>query len=291
MSAIALSMKASLVALALFSLSSWCLAEEPLTVGGSTTLLPVISAAASDFMEKYETWDEVDPALPAEPIVVFVTGGGSSFGVKSVLNGTVDIGLVSRELKTKEADSLGEHKTSLVGKDCVAIAVSKKNPASKLKGITRAQTAALFSGQLKTYSELDATLPPTPIVLLVRDAGAGSSEIMQDVILGKASFSSSALQLPSQGALLKKLESNENAIAYISSGLVNESESLKALELDGVAPSNENVINGTYPLSRPLMLVVKGKPDVKTRKFIDYVLGEGQKLVIASGYVPVHPVQ
>jgi len=73
-----------------------------LRVGGSTTLLPVISTAASDFMAKYKTWNKVAPNLPEKPIVIFVTGGGSSFGVKSVLNGTVNIGMISSDLKDKE---------------------------------------------------------------------------------------------------------------------------------------------------------------------------------------------
>lgn len=71
-------------------------------LGGSTTLLPLMADYASQFMEKYETWDNVDPALPKKQILIFVTGGGSGFGVNSAIGGTMDIGMSSRDIKEKE---------------------------------------------------------------------------------------------------------------------------------------------------------------------------------------------
>src|SRR5512142_1970309 len=73
-----------------------------LRVAGSTTLLPVVADAASQFMERYGTWDKVDPALPAKRILVFVTGGGSGFGIKAAGDGTAEIGMSSRPLKEEE---------------------------------------------------------------------------------------------------------------------------------------------------------------------------------------------
>ncbi|HKY09586.1 MAG TPA: substrate-binding domain-containing protein, partial [Candidatus Binatia bacterium] len=185
--------------------------DQDMTVraGGSTTLLPVMANCSSEFMEKYQTWDRLDPALPKSTTTVFVTGGGSGFGVKSLLNGVVDIGMVSRDLKDQEKKLLGEHKTHLVGKDAVAITVNTRNPlAGRKKGFTPAELAAIFSGESKTYQDIDRTLPAKPIVLLTRDSGAGSTEIFQEKILGQKKLSPKALQLPSQGALLEKLQAN-----------------------------------------------------------------------------------
>lgn len=259
-----------------------------LRVGGSTTLLPAISTAASDFMEKYKTWNKVAPNLPEKPVIIFVTGGGSSFGVKSVLNGTVNIGMVSRDLKDKEVSSLGQHQTYLVGKDAVAIASSAKNPmAATVKQLSGDEVARLFAGETAHYSELVKKLPKREIVLLTRDAGAGSTEVLQEVLMKGKQISSKALQLPSQGALLQKLKNNTQAIGYISSGLVSQSDgALKSYALDGVSPSDENVLNGTYKLARPLNLLVKDVPDAYAKAFVDYVLSDGQAVVDNLGYVP-----
>ena len=95
--------------------------EATIRAGGSTTLLPIMANCSSEFMEKYQTWDRVDAALPKATTTVFVTGGGSGFGVKSLLSGVIDIGMVSRDLKDQEKKLLGEHQSYLVGKDAVAI--------------------------------------------------------------------------------------------------------------------------------------------------------------------------
>ncbi|HVP78326.1 MAG TPA: substrate-binding domain-containing protein, partial [Thermodesulfobacteriota bacterium] len=92
-------------------------------MGGSTTLLPVIADCASQFMEKYESWDKVDTSFPRAKILIYVTGGGSGFGIKAVMDGTVNIGMSSRDLKDAEKAQLGQYGEFLVSKDCLAFAV------------------------------------------------------------------------------------------------------------------------------------------------------------------------
>jgi phosphate transport system substrate-binding protein len=288
------SVAAALVLLSAAPFGAGALAQSngDLRVGGSTTLVPSVVNAASTFMETYETWDKAGVPLPGQATVIYVTGGGSGFGVKSATNGTVDIGMASRDLKDKEKAALGEFEAVLVGKDAVAIAANADNPLVKArKNLTTEEVRKLFSGAYKTYKDFDASLPEQEIVLLVRDASAGSAEIFQDKIMGDAQVSAAALQMPSQGALVKKLESNANALAYMSSGLAAESERIETFALDGVEPTNENVVKGDYPLARPLLMIVKGKPDPKAKRFLDYMLAEGQKDVAGQGYVPVKQVQ
>jgi ABC-type phosphate transport system, periplasmic component len=79
---------------------------QSIKIGGSSTLAPVIAKCADDFTEKYKTWNKVDPKLPEEPIVIFVSTGGSGFGVKAATDGTVDIGLASREIKDSEKEKM-----------------------------------------------------------------------------------------------------------------------------------------------------------------------------------------
>lgn len=266
--------------------------SDGLRVGGSTTLVPSVVNAASTFMETYESWDKAGTGLPAEQTIIYVTGGGSGFGVKSATNGTVDIGMASRDLKDKEKTALGKYEAVLVGKDAVAIATNVDNPLAKLRNdLTSDEVRKLFSGDYKTYKEFDASLPDQEIVLLVRDASAGSAEIFQEKVMGDAQISPNALQMPSQGALVKKLESNPNALAYMSSGLANDNESIRTFALDGIAPTNANVVGGTYPLARPLLLIVKGEPSPMAKRFIDYMNTQGQVTVSGHGYVPVSDVQ
>jgi len=204
------------------------------------------------------------------------------------MNDTLDVGMVSRELKDKEIEKLGEHKSWLVGKDAVAIATSARNPLAGLKrSISSEEVARIFSGEIAHYRDLNKALPNGEIVLLARDAGAGSTELLQEEVMKERQISKKALQLPSQGALLQKLQNNHSAVAYISSGLVAQSDNaLKSMVLDGVAASNENVMNGKYKLARPMYLLARGTPSPYVKAFADYVLSEGQKVVERQGYVP-----
>lgn len=82
-----------------------------------------------------------------------------------------------------------------------------------------------------------------------------------------------------------------SAITYISSVIGLQSAKLKVLKYEGIAPSNENVVAGKYPISRPLLLLVKGTPSPAAQRFIDYMLNEGQSVVLEHGYVPVKAVK
>jgi phosphate transport system substrate-binding protein len=256
-------------------------------VGGSTTLLPVIADCASQFMEKYQTWNKIDSSLPSQRILIFVTGGGSGFGVNAVLNGTVNIGMSSRDLKNEEKAKLGEHKEYLVSKDCLAFAVKKDNPLAELDDLTREDVVKIYSGEAKTFWDVRPDLPAKPILVQMRDMAGGSTEMVQQLILKEKTFTPSAMQVPSQGANLKKIESNSSAIAYISSVIALQSDKLKVFKYEGVEPTNDNAVSGKYTVTRPLLLIIKGSPSKAEQKFIDYVLGDGQAIVAEHGYVPV----
>lgn len=258
-----------------------------LRVAGSTTLLPVVADAASQFMERYGTWDKVDPTLPPKKILIFVTGGGSGFGVKAATDGTAHIGMSSRPIKEEEKQQLGQHEEILLSRDAVAFAVSTASPLAKRDGLTRQEVARIFSGEARTFKDLDPALPDKPILVQMRDSAGGSTEIVQKLILEKKTFSPGAIQVPSQGANLRKLEGNPSAIGYISSVVALQSDRLKVFAYEGVLPTNENVLNGKYQVTRPLLLLVKGTPSPAARRFIDFLLGEGQAVVADHGYVPV----
>src|SRR5262245_3275647 len=221
-----------------------------LRVGGSTTQLPVVSSCAAHFMEKYASWDTVDASLPKERTVIYVTGGGSGFGVKGLETGTLDIGMVSRDLKPAEVTALGNPIKKAIARDAVSIATSAENPLAKAKeGFTTAELAAIFSGTKKTFAEVDPNLPAQPNLLLRRDAAGGVTEIFQDRVMKGQRLAASRLQFPSTAALLKKLETNHSAIAFVSAGAMSQESALRAYAVDGVAPTQANIVGGSYKLN------------------------------------------
>lgn len=259
-----------------------------LLLSGSTTLVPIVSNAANAFMDQYQTWDQVDSSLPPHPVRIETTGGGSGGGVRSVLDDVADIGMVSRDLRAEEMERLGDHRAVRVGVDAVALAAHADNPLHEVRSdLSREEIAAIMSGRIDRYSEFDGSLPDQEIVLLVRDASAGSAVMIQRQILGDEPVSPGALQMSSQGQLVRTLTGNPAAFAYISLGLVNARDELSAFAVDGVEASQENVLSGDYTLARPMLLVMRGEGSPYAQAFVDYILDAGQEIVIDQGYIPV----
>jgi phosphate transport system substrate-binding protein len=262
--------------------------DASIRIGGSTTSLPIISACSAHFMEKYPTWDRVDAALGKETTVVYVTGGGSGFGVKGLMNGTIDIGMVSRDLRDTELSALGQPIVKVFARDAVAIATSAGNPLAKVKqGFTMAELATIFSGKAEQFAQIDKSLPAKSMVLLTRDASGGVTEIFQERVMKDQRLAPSRLQFPSTAALVKKLETNDAAIAFVSAGAVNQDSDLRVYAVDGVTPTQDNIVNNKYALNRPLTVISKANPSRKVQAFVDYVLGDCQQVVKDQGFVPV----
>lgn len=262
--------------------------DASIRVGGSTTALPIVSSCTANFMEKYPTWDKADASLGKDQTVVYVTGGGSGFGVKGLMNGTIDVGMVSRDLKDTEIKMLNQPASHVFARDAVAIATSNANPLAKAKqGFTSAELAGIFSGQMEQFAHVDSKLPTKTMVLLTRDASGGVTEIFQERVMKQQRLAAGRLQFPSTAALIKKLETNDAAIAFVSAGAVNQDTAAKTYAVDGVMPTQENIVNGKYTLNRPMLLVAKQNAPRKVQVFIDYLLADCQATVREMGFVPV----
>ena len=264
-------------------------ATQSIKIGGSSTLSPIIAKSADNFTEKYKTWNKVDPQLPEEPIVIFVSTGGSGFGVKSAIDGTFDIGLVARDIKDTEKEKMPNGKITKVGSDVLTIAVNPKNQIVRVKpDLTLEEIKNIFAGNIKTWQQLDPKLPDRPIVLAVRDLGGGASQIFDEQVMKGTPIAKEALQIPSMGALAGKVMDNVDTIGYVSSGLVNQNpDKISVLSVDGVGPTLENITSGKYKIARPLLMVTREKPQAQQQLFIDYMLSdEGRQVIEDMGYVP-----
>jgi phosphate transport system substrate-binding protein len=266
-------------------------AGNSIKIGGSSTLAPILAQCADNFTEEYKTWDKVDASLPEEPIVIFVSTGGSGFGIKSAADGTFDFGMVSKALSDEENEQFAEGSVVQLGSDVLAIGVNPANPVAQAKpDLSTEELVSIFSGEFKTWKELDPALPDSPIVVAVRDVGGGASEVFDKAVMKGTSISSEALQIPSMGALAGKIMDNEDTIGYVSSGLVNQNpDKIKALSVDGISPTNENINSGKYKISRPMLLVSIDKPDAREQLFLDYLQSDKcMQVVEEMGYVPAN---
>ena len=122
------------------------------------------------------------------------------------------------------------------------------------------------------------------IVAVSRDTSSGTFEAFTTLVLDGKKTRSDALMQASNQAVATTVAGTPGAIGYVGLGFI--SSSVKALELDGVMPSRETVISGTYPVTRPLFMYTNGKPKGLVKGFIDFILSdEGQKLVEEEGFV------
>lgn len=261
-----------------------------MTFNGSSTLAPVISAIATDFIEEYTTWDKVDPSFPAENISIYVSAGGSGAGVKAVLEDTADFGMLAREIKDEENQKIGDPKEFKLGIDALTVSINPENPLLKIKDdLSTEEIKKIFSGEYKYWDEVESSLPHREIVVVIRDLGGGAHEVFQKSVMGDVEVREDAIQAPSMGALVTKVIENKDAIGYASFGMVNQNEGkLIPLKVDGVEATKENIVSGSYKISRPLIAVKKGELTPEQQAFMDVLTSEkGSSIIEKMGYVPV----
>lgn len=235
---------------------------------GSTSMEKVIGALGEDFQNKNS-----EVTFTYNP-----TGSGS--GITAVANGNCDIGLSSRNLKDEEK-KLGLEETTLA-LDGIAVVVNPKNGVSDL---TIKQIADIYTGKIKNWSELGGK--DAEIVVIGREAGSGTRDGFES-ITGTEDACVLRQELTSTGDVIATVGSNESAIGYAS--LASVDETVSSLAVNGVMPSAETVLNGTYAIQRPFILVTRTgeKLTDAAQAFMDYALSDETKGIIEeAGVVPM----
>ncbi|MCC3867503.1 phosphate ABC transporter substrate-binding protein [Terrisporobacter mayombei] len=258
---------------------------------GSSTLAPVMSKISLEFIESYGTWNKVNKDFSEDNIEIYVSAGGSGQGVQAVIDKTANFGMVARKVKDEEKEKIENEKEYQVGIDALTIAVNPKNPILKVKdNLTSEEIAKIFSGEYKTWEDVDSSLPDKEIVVVTRDIGGGAHEVFQKAIMGDTKVKADAIQAASMGALVSKVIENEYAIGYASYGVANQNEGkISKLKVDGVEANAKNILSGDYKIQRPLLILGSGDPTAEQQAFIDYVLGtDGQAIVEELGFIPMN---
>ena len=236
-----------------------------ITISGSTSVGPTMEVLA----EVYEKNNDVN---------IEVQQVGSSAGIKNTIDGTSDLGMTSRDLKDEETKEVDGTQIAIDG-----IAVIT-NTANKVTNLTSEQVKDIFTGKITNWKEVGGE--DAQIVVVSREDGSGTRDGFQDIL----GFESDELTKDAQicdgsGNVKSTVEGNENAIAYISFGYLGDT--LNDVKIDGVEPTDANVVDGKYPISRPFIVVNKkdGLSDV-AKAFVDFIMSEeGQNIVAEEGFI------
>ena len=240
---------------------------ETISIAGSTTVLPVAQAAAEEYMNQHSNAD------------IQVSGGGSGVGATSVIGGTSDIGMLSRDLKASEKDG-NTLKEFVVGKDGIALV---GHPSNTVSDLSLEQVKAIYQGEITNWKEVGGA--DLKIVLIGRDSSSGTREFFTEFVLDKEDAAKNMQELNSNGAVAQAVSITPGAIGYVSLEYVDDS--LKAFSIGGVAPTVDNVISGIYEINRPLLMVTNGEPEGLAADYLAFILSEeGQQILKDSGFIP-----
>lgn len=239
------------------------------SMSGSTSMEKLANAVAESFMEKYPN------------VTVTAEFTGSSAGIESVLAGSVDIGNSSRNLKDDEKNAGAVE--NIVAIDGIAVVA---DPANKVEDLTKDQLVSIYTGKTKNWSEVGGD--DQAIVVVGREAGSGTRGAFEE-LLDIADACVYANELDSTGAVMAKVASTPVAIGYVSLDVVDDS--VKALKLDGVDATEENIKAGNYALSRPFVMATKGEiseQKTEVQALFDYLSSdEGKALIKSVGLITV----
>lgn len=236
---------------------------------GSTSMEKLANALSEAFMEEYP-----DVTVTAE----FV---GSGAGIEAVTNGTADIGNSSRSLKDEEkAAGVVEN---VVAIDGIAVCV---DPANEVADLTKEQLTNIYNGTVTNWKEVGGA--DEPIIVIGREAGSGTRGAFEELV-DLQDACKYANELDSTGAVIAKVASTPGAIGYASLDALDDS--VKALSLEGVEATAENIKAGNYFLSRPFVMATKGEISEQNdlvQAWFDFVLGdEGQQVASEIGLITV----
>jgi len=229
---------------------------------------------------------------------IIVTGGGSGVGIAALINGDTDIATASRamepqELSQSKAKGLDPQQFT-VARDGVTVIVNPKNPVSNFN---IDQLSDIYTGKITNWKQVGGK--DAKMVVLSRDKNSGTHVFFLEHVVRKGNpkgtqeYAPTVLMEVSTQAIADEVAQNVNAVGYVGMGYVKPGVH-KALGIASdatkkyVEPTVANVINGAYPIARPLYLYTPSKPMGAVKEFIDFVLSDqGQKIVAKMDFVPL----
>lgn len=251
-------------------------------IAGSTTVLPIVSRAAERFQAR-------NPSVR-----ITVNAGGSGVGIHGAGTRRLDIGFASREFTPKENQRYPSLNTTVIGRDAVACVVSSEIFHSGVHSLTRQQIADIYLGKITNWQQVGG--PDRPIIVIDKETHRGTRHVFMQYLFGKSNARAPGARLVtgSNNEEQAKISQSDSAIGMISIAWINDDVVGIGIR-EGrwvIEPTLTNVRAGSFPIARNLNLITAGAPKGAAKQFIDYLLSpEGQKIVEASGYIPIHSPQ
>ena len=246
-----------------------------ITIQGSTTVAPYMTAVQ-------EKWHEVHPN-----VTINMTANGSGTGASAAINGTADLAMLSRDLKSAEVAS-GLVQTT-IGIDGIMTIINKDAGVSDL---TTEQLAQIFSGKVTNWNQVGGN--DKTISVISRESGSGTRDGYEEALKkvdSSFSLTDKAIENTSTNAVIQTVDSTSGAVGYVSIGYtekVNAKTNVVISKLNGVEATEDHVKDGTYTIQRNLVLATKGTPTGLASNIIDWILGaEGQKLLKEKGFINI----
>jgi phosphate transport system substrate-binding protein len=258
----------AVTALAVAIPASTAAARTTISMSGSTSVAPLAAKLAKGYLR----------AHPGS-VSFRLAQGGSDVGVADVGAGRVTIGNSSRDPKPTDPGGLVWNR---IARDAICIATNANNPVS---GLTQSQVQAIFSGQVRDWSQIPGATRTGPIDVVVRTAASGTQDAFQKIFMGSAKVSSSAAQKASNGLVAQAIKSDPNAVGYVSLAFT---KGLNDARYKGVACNLRNAKSGQYEGVRNFWMVTRGRPQGAALKFIRWIQrSTAAHRITATGWVPI----
>ncbi len=254
-------------------------AGEMIAAVGSTTVLPVVSQAA-------EAYHKLHPEVK-----ITVSGGGSGVGIASIIQGTAQLGMASRETTPEEQAKLdGKVKNIVIAADAVAVVVSKAVYESGVHQLSLDQIAAIYRGEIRSWKEVGGA--DAKILVIDKEASRGTRHVFAKAVLGDAHARADGASIISGSNNEEQsiVSRSDNAIGMLSNAWLNDRVRGIDVVVGGqpIAPTIEHVRDHSYPIARGLHVLLPNDASPAARAFVDYLLSPaGQAIVTEVGYLPV----
>ncbi|MEN8905815.1 MAG: phosphate ABC transporter substrate-binding protein [Clostridiales bacterium] len=245
-----------------------------IVVMGSTSVQPLAEELAEGFKEK------------EKDINVDIQGVGSSAGITAANDETANIGTSSRDLKDEEKEwGLTEHKIAIDG---IAVVL---HPDNKVEDLSQEDITKIFKGEITNWKDVGGD--DKEITVVSREEGSGTRGAFEEIMdlvekdgdKERSLVKEEAQIAGSNGEVKTNVSGKEDSIGYLSLGIVDEK--IKAVKVDGVEATVEEVKAGNYKIQRPFLMLTKGDGDELVKAFLDYILGDGQEIV-GKDYITVN---
>lgn len=240
-----------------------------LTMSGSTSVAPLATKLAKAFVKTKK----------GKGNKVVILQGGSDIGITDVSRGRVTLGMSSRDPKPADPGGIVFNKFA---RDAVCLVTNRSN---RIPTLSQSQIQDIFSGRIRSWSQVAGASARGPIDLVVRTAASGTQDAFQNIFMGQSlRVAGSATTKSSNGLQAQTIKSNPNAIGYASFAFVG---GLHSVPYQGVPCTLRNAKSGQYGGSRNFFLVSRGRAKGLAKSFINFARSKRGQKIVGSEWVPL----